>query len=106
MAGRVVVTAIVFCEHPGMSTEQAHKASPTKQERLGLVAGIVIMAVAVVVLLTASTPREVVSSCLVLSVGALLTLTRWERRGRAVRVVMVVLAAVAVALAVVGIAVL
>ena len=88
-----------------MSIEPVQRASPTKQERFAVVAGLLITAVAVVVLLRASTPREVVSSCLLVSVGTVLTLTRWQQRHRAVGVVRTLLAAVSLVLAVVRIAV-
>ena len=91
-----------------MSTEQAQKRFPAQQERFGFGAciGAVIVFLAVVLLVTPSSPREVVSSCVLLVVGAELMLPRGERSGRAVRVVRTVLLAVGVALVVVGIAVL
>ncbi|WP_432537664.1 hypothetical protein [Kineococcus arenarius] len=103
-----MVTAVEVCKHLGMSTEQAQKASPAEQERFGFGAciGVVIMFLAVVLLVKASSLREVASGCLPLVVGAELMLPRGERSGRAVRVVRTVLLAVGVALVVVSIAVL
>ncbi|WP_459642367.1 hypothetical protein [Kineococcus sp. NUM-3379] len=104
---KVVVTAVEVCKHLGMSTEQAQKASPAQQERFGFGAcvGIVIMFLAVVALLKASSAGEVVSSCVLLLLGAQLVLPRGER-SRVVRVVSMVLLAVAAALVIVSIAVL
>ena len=103
-----MVTAVEVCKHLGMSTEQAQKASPAEQEHFGFGAcvGVVLVFLAVVALMMASSPREVVSSCVPLLMGAQLMLPRGERSGRAVRVVSGVLLAVAAALVVVSIAVL
>ena len=91
-----------------MRTEQAQKASPAAQERFhfGACLGAVLVFLAVVLLVKESSPREVVSSCVLLLAGAELMLPRGERSGRAVRVVRTVLLAVVVALVVVSIAVL
>ncbi|WP_432536971.1 hypothetical protein [Kineococcus arenarius] len=90
-----------------MSTEQAQKASPAEQGRFGFRAcvGVVLVFLAVVLLVKTNSPGEVVSSCVLLVVGADLMLP-WGKRSRAVRVVSVVLAVVMVALVVVSIAVL
>ncbi|WP_432510881.1 hypothetical protein [Kineococcus sp. SYSU DK001] len=68
--------------------------------------GVAIVFLAVVLLGEASRPREVVSGCVPLLVGTQLVLPGETRSGRAVRVVNMVLLAVAVALVVVSTAVL
>ena len=59
-----------------MRTEQEHKASPAEQERFSFMAclGAVLVFLAVVLLVKESSPREVVSSCVLLVVGAELML--------------------------------
>lgn len=89
-----------------MSTEPDQKASPAKQERLGFrtCVGVVIVFLAVVSFVKASNTRDVVGGCILLLIGAQLMLPGGEQ-SRAVRVVSMVLAVVAVALVVVDIAV-
>ncbi|MEZ0164724.1 hypothetical protein AB2L27_08095 [Kineococcus sp. LSe6-4] len=90
-----------------MSTERAQQASTAEQERVGFktCVGVVIMFLTVVLFVTASTTRDVVTGCILFLVGAQLVLPG-GKQGRALRVASAVLAVAAVALVVVDIAVL
>ena len=101
-----MVTVIEVCKHLGMSTEHDQEASPAEQGRFGFrtCVGLALVFLAFVLLVKTSSPGEVVSSCVLLVVGAELMLP-WGKQSRAVRVMSVVLLVVMVALVVVDIAV-